>query len=258
MCYPSEHANGLFIPQWAMWMVLELEEYLERTGDAELVDQMRSKLFALLDWLKPFENQDGLLEKLPGWNFIEWSKANDLTEDVNYPTNMLYARMLESLARLYDQPDFAQQATKIHQTVREQSFNGSFFVDNAVRDANGVLKLSGESTEVCQYYAFFCGTADFSTFSNLWNILLNEFGPARKSGGAYDAVHPANAFIGYYLRMELLSLQGEGGQLLREIKGYFLPMAQATGTLWEHCDVRASCNHGFASYLCVLLLRHVD
>ena len=30
------------------------------------------------------------------------------------------------------------------------------------------------------------------------------------------------------------------------------------GTLWEHRDVRASCNHGFASYLCVLLDRHRD
>ncbi len=258
MCYPSEHVNGRHIPQWAMWLVLELEEYRERTGDAALVERMQPKICGLLDYLKPFENSDGLLEKLPSWNFIEWSKANELVDDVNYPSNMLYARMLESAARLYGRDELAQQAVQIHNTVREQSFNGTFFVDNSVRDEAGVLQSSGESTEVCQYYAFFCGTASQENFSNLWKILLSEFGSGRKPGGAYDAVWPANAFIGYYLRMELLSLAGEGDQLLREMKGYFLPMAKTTGTLWEHCDLRASCNHGFASYLCVLLARHAD
>lgn len=257
MCYPSEHPAGQHIPQWAMWLVIELEDYLQRTGDHSLVETMMPKISGLLDYFKPFENSDGLLEKLPGWNFIEWSQANKLTDGVNYPTNMLYARMLESAARLCDRDDLSEKAQKIHETIRRQSYNGTFFIDNAVRDETGVLHPGGESTEVCQYYAFFCGTASPETFSNLWKILLTDFGPDRKSGGQYSRIWPANAFIGYYLRMELLSRAGETARLLREMKGYFLPMVQATGTLWEHCDTRASCNHGFASYLCVLLVRHV-
>jgi alpha-L-rhamnosidase len=55
--------------------------------------------------------------------------------------------------------------------------------------------------------------------------------------------------------MDLLSRFGEGDQLLDEMKRYFLGMAEATGTLWEKDDERASCNHGFASFLCVLLAR---
>lgn len=257
MCYPSEHADGQHIPQWAMWLVIELEDYLKRTGNRDLIDRMEPKVSSLLNYLKGFENSDGLLEKMPGWNFVEWSQANKLTEDVNYPTNMLYARMLESAAGLYGKNELLEKARRIHQTVREQSFDGTFFVDNAVRDESGTLKPSGESTEVCHYYAFFCGTASPQEFSNLWKILLEHFGPDRKTGGLYDAVHPANAFIGYYLRMELLSRYGESARLLNEMKGYFLSMAQTTGTLWEFCDVRASCNHGFASYLCVLIVRHV-
>ncbi len=252
MCYPSEHPGGRHIPQWAMWLVLELEEYLERTADRHLIDRFEPKVLALLDYFKPFENADGLLEKLPSWNFIEWSKANELTEDVNYPTNMLYARMLETAARLYGREALAEKAAAIHETVRRQSFDGTFFVDNAVRDAHGVLQPSGECTEVCQYYAFFCGTASPEKFSSLWKTLLTECGPA----GAPHGLHPANAFIGCYLRMDLLSRYGEAVQLLDEIKGYFLGMAETTGTLWEHNDTRASCNHGFASYLCVLIDRH--
>lgn len=41
------------------------------------------------------------------------------------------------------------------------------------------------------------------------------------------------------------------------MKGYFLGMAERTGTLWEHCDERASCNHGFASHICVHLYRDI-
>ncbi len=252
MCYPSEHPGGRHIPQWCMWLILELDEYLERTGDRELIDRFESKVNGIFSYLQKFENRDGLLEKLPSWNFIEWSMANKLTEDVNYPTNMLYARTLESAARLYGCDELSEKAAAIHETVRDQSFNGTFFVDNSVRDKNGVLQSSGECTEVCQYYAFFCGTATPETFSNLWKTLLEQAGPNRTDD---SPLHPANAFIGYYLRMDLLSRFGEGERLLDEMKRYFLGMAERTGTLWEKDDERSSCNHGFASFLCVLLDR---
>ena len=32
-------------------------------------------------------------------------------------------------------------------------------------------------------------------------------------------------------------------------------MVKQTGTLWEHCEPQASCNHGFSSVTAVLLLR---
>jgi alpha-L-rhamnosidase len=253
MCYPSEHLGGRHIPQWCMWLILELEEYLERTGDRDLIDSFEPKVDGILGYLRKFENSDGLLEKLPSWNFIEWSMANKLTEDVNYPTNMLYARTFETVARLYGREELAQKAAAVHTTVCNQSFNGTFFVDNSVRDQHGILQSSCECTEVCQYYAFFCGTATPETFSNLWETLLDQAGPNRPDD---SPLHPANAFIGYYLRMDLLSRFGEGERLLDEMKRYFLGMAEATGTLWEKDDERASCNHGFASFLCVLLARH--
>jgi alpha-L-rhamnosidase len=252
MCYPSEHPGGRHIPQWCMWLILELEEYLERTRDREMIDRFGAKVDGIFSYLQKFENSNGLLEKLPSWNFIEWSMANKLTEDVNYPTNMLYACALESTARLYDRPQLADKAVQLHETVRKQSFNGTFFVDNSVRDENGELQPSGECTEVCQYYAFFCGTASLQSHPKLWRYLLEQAGSNR----APDCpLHPANAFIGYYLRMDLLSRFGEGERLLDEMKQYFLGMANRTGTLWERDDERSSCNHGFASFLCVLLTR---
>ena len=58
-----------------------------------------------------------------------------------------------------------------------------------------------------------------------------------------------NAFIGNYLRIELLYRNGMYGEVIKNIIDYFLPMAEETGTLWENEKPTGSCNHGFASYV---------
>ena len=32
MCYPADHYDGVFIPNWALWFVVQLGEYKERGG----------------------------------------------------------------------------------------------------------------------------------------------------------------------------------------------------------------------------------
>jgi len=256
MCYPSDHNDGVYIPNWAMWFVVELEEYLDRSGDRGLVTALRPRVLKLLEFFKPYENSDGLLEKLPSWVFVEWSKANSFVQDVNYPSNMLYARVLEAAARLYDLPDLATKAERLRATIRQQSFDGEFFVDNAVR-RDGKLAVTRNRTEVCQYFAFFFGLATPETQPKLWQALTTDFGPQRKQTGKFPEIHPANAFIGNQLRFELLSRDGRAQQILDEALGYWLYMADRTGTLWEHDAPQASCNHGFASHAAHVFLRDV-
>jgi alpha-L-rhamnosidase len=257
MCYPADHNDGVFIPNWAMWFVVQLEEYLQRSGDRATVDALRPRVLALLDYFKPFKNSDGLLEKLPGWVFVEWSHANKLVQDVNYPSNMTYAEVLACVARMYGMPALQAEADAMLATIRKQSFDGTFFVDNAKRQPDGTLKLSGERTETCQYYAFFFHTATPQTHAALWETLRADFGPDRRQTQKHPEIHFANAFIGNYLRLELLSRQGLTAQILNETKGYFLKMAELTGTLWEHDTTTASCCHGFASHVERLMYRDV-
>ena len=110
-------------------------------------------------------------------------------------------------------------------------------------------------TETCQYYAFFTGVATKELYPELWRTLSTEFGPDRVKNGVYPEIHPSNAFIGNFLRLELLCRNGYYARLLEEIKGYFLYMVDRTGTLWEHKDTCASCNHGFASYVAELIYK---
>lgn len=257
MCYPSDHYNGQYIPNWALWFVVELEEYAARSGDQELVESLRPKVLKLLEFFRHYENSDGLLEKLPSWVFVEWSKANSFVQDVNYPSSMLYAGVLDAASHLYRLPELGAQAARIRETIRGQSFDGEFFVDNAIRNRDGKLQVTTNHTEVCQYFAFYFGVANGTTHAKLWQTLAADFGPQRKQTHAFPQVHPANAFIGNQLRFELLSRDARSQQILDEAIGYWLYMVERTGTLWEHDSPQASCNHGFASHAAHVLIRDV-
>lgn len=255
MCYPSDHANANYIPNWAMWYVLEMEEYIKRSGDYKMIHQSSARVMKLLDYFKTYENEYGLLENLEKWIFIEWSKANKFVQDVNYPTNMLYARMLEVAARLYNLPELKMKAEKIKDTIRKQAYDGTFFVDNAIRVDGKLIPQRKNRTETCQYYAFFLGTATPEMYPELWNILVEDFGPKRKETKAYEEIYPSNAFIGNYLRLEILSEFGYVKQILDESVDGYLYMAKLTGTLWENIHSRASLNHGFASHIAHVFYR---
>ncbi|HOV76837.1 MAG TPA: hypothetical protein PLS24_02320, partial [Sedimentisphaerales bacterium] len=256
MCYPADHYDGVFIPNWAIWFVIELEEYLARSGDSEMVMALQPRLMALHEYLRRFTNQDGLLEKLPSWVFVEWSQANNFVQDVSYPSNMLYAAALAAAGRMYNQPALLHEAEQIRETIRQQSFDGEFFVDNAIRK-DGRLEVTRNRTEVCQYFAFFFDVATPQTHPKLWDRLVHEFGPQRKTTKAFPEVHPANAFIGNYLRFELLSRYNHAAQIKKELSDYYLYMADRTGTLWENIGDEASCNHGFASHVAHSFYRDV-
>jgi len=257
MCYPADHTNGNFIPNWAMWFVVQLEEYLARSGDREMVEALRPRVLALLEYLKQFRNDDGLLEKLPRWVFIEWSKSNDFVQDVSYPSNMLYAGTLDVAGRLYGLADLRSEAEAVREKIRERSFDGEFFVDNAVRQGDGRLVETRNRTESCQYYAFFFDVATREKHPELWRKLVEEFGPKRAERGLHPEIHPANSFIGNMLRVEILSRAGLAQQILDESVDYLMYMAERTGTLWEFAEDIASCNHGFASHICHTLYRDI-
>ena len=257
MCYPADHYSGRFIPNYAMWFIIQVNDYARRGGDPVLIASLKPRIEGILNYFSAFENEDGLLEKLKSWIFVEWSKANSFVLDVNYPTNILYSAALLDAADLYNNDNWRQKAERIRQTVLKQSFNGTFFVDNAVRNKDGKLETTSNTTEVCQYYAFFFNLVTPETHPALWKKLTTEFGPKRNDAITYPDVFPANAFIGNYLRMDILSRYGLKNQLIKEMQDYFYYMAQRTGTLWEKMDTLSSCNHGFASYLGHILYRDV-
>ncbi len=256
MCYPSDNAKeGRYIPNWCMWLVVELNGYLQRSGDRELVDAMKKKVITFIDYTLKFANSDGLLEDLESWVFVEWSRANDLVKGVNYPTNMLFSTALKAVYEMYGEEKYLRIAKKMDEEIVKQSYNGQFFVDNAERDEQGVLQRNTEWTETCQYYAFYFNYASKQTHPDLFACVFEEICGYEDVSAKYPKMSRANSFIGLYLRVDYLNRIGEIEKVVRDMKDYFLSQAQDTKSFWEYKTPHASCCHAFASILCEWIFR---
>lgn len=254
MCFPSEHWQGLYIPNWAMWFIVELHDYLHRTGDKTLIEESKAKVYDIIKYLDKYINELGLLEDLESWVFIEWSICNspDYVKGINFPSNMMYAYSLAKAGELYGDSSLIERAKKIQKEVVNLSFNGQFFVDNAIRENGTIVICNDHVSETCQYYALFTGLCPSEEYKEK---ILHEFGPFRQ--GKYPEIGKSNVFIGNYLRLFWLCEIGEFERALDESVEYFCMMAEKTGTLWEHDSPVASCCHGFASVIAVIILNCV-
>jgi alpha-L-rhamnosidase len=256
MCYPADVTldSAHWIPNFCLWSVIELADYLKRSGDRALADRFRSRAEGILAWFRRSRNEMGLLENLPGWVFVEWSDASRFVNGISFATNMTYIRFLDAFAELYGDAGCAREAERLRAVVRRLSWRGEWFCDNAVRNAAGELEFSGESTELNQYLAFFSGVATRERDAGLWRRVL-ELGPMRKKG-LYPKLWPSNLLFGYSLRFVLLSEAGESARVLEETRHLYLPMAKKTGTLWESVGTAGySCCHGFPSMAAWQLMR---
>ncbi|MBQ7599656.1 MAG: hypothetical protein IJU57_03175 [Clostridia bacterium] len=255
MCYPCDHANGSYIPNWSMWFVLELEDYLKRSGDRDLIDRAKNTVYGLIDFFDRYLNEYGLIENMDGWVFVEWSMCNtpEYIRGLNYPTNMLWADMLRAASVLYKDEKLLDRSVKIKNTVKEMAWNGRFFEDNAVRDDSGMLVKTGHTTETGQYYPFYFGVASPEEFPALFDLLINEFGPSRDFQTVYPDVHFANVLVGFHLRFGILMRHRLYDKVITECKKLFLRMARTTGTLWEHWSPHSSLNHAFEAVAAVYI-----
>ena len=255
MCYPADHNDGVYIPNWTMWYILELRNYWKRTGDDDMRAASKDKVYGLVKFFEKYYNEYGLLENLESWVFIEWSKCNDgdYIRGLNYPSNMIWAAALEAAAEMYDDPALVEKAAAMKAAIRELAWNGEFFEDNGVRDADGNLVKTGHLTETCQYYAFYFDVITREEYADLFERMLTKFGPKRDTKSVYPNVYPSNAIVGNYLRLELLLRYGYKENVLQECRDFFSDMAEMTGTLWEHSNLSCSLNHGFASMAAVYI-----
>lgn len=267
-CYPSDYfeENG-YIPNWAMWYILELYKYFKRYGKDEIVERSRKNVEGLLGYFERKENEYGVLENLEGWVFVEWSAANASSHirGVNVPSNACYYATLKAAALVYGDDVNAEKLHKKADAIKafltKEAYVGGYFVDNLVRDDGGKLVPTENYTEVCQYYMFWFKVADEQKYASLFDKMLSEYGKGNTIGSSKITINgketdfaEVNMMYGVYMRLDLCQRTGKRKELFEECIRYFYDMTKKTGTLWEKNDPVASCDHGFASYVIKWLL----
>ena len=162
--------------------------------------------------------------------------------------------MVECIGKMYGDDALLKKAADLRKTIREMAWNGKMFLDRAMRQEDGSLKNTDELSETTQYYAFRYGVADLDEpmCAELKDLVLNVFGKDVMAEKCPE-IEPSNSLPGFYIRTELMLRWKMYPELIEYIKHFFLPMAKATGTLWENKTPGASCDHGFASYIAIAI-----
>lgn len=249
MCYPSDHIDGNFIVNNSLWFVICLMEQLQKGELIEYKELIENKVKSIFKYFDNFKNEDGLIENLQGWVFVEWSIANDANyiSGVNYPSNMLYYKALTLAGETLGNKKYVEEANSIKEKIIEQSFNGETFEDNRIRNKQGELIKTGHCSETCQYYAAFSGVAN----DDFINKLVN-----RSFSKKFDG--ESNIIPGLLMRLETLINYKQYKLALSEVKDIFSKMAEKSQTLWEHTGFYCSLNHGIASYAAVVIFKALE
>ena len=261
--YPAGKITNL--PNWTMYMILELIEFLHRTGDRELIDRYETRVDEIAAQLAVYEDSEGVLNKLPGRIFVDGSTSplpEYFHQPISMPTNVLYARMLECVDELYGRPEMREKAVRIRTRVREANTDlrserpAEFLADRLETDDGGSLTRKKLVSEAAQYYAGWLDVASPEDHPALFKALFEQYGPCPERLLDNPRVMRSDHFAAMPLRFEVLAANDEHVRLLREVRYLYSRMIDGgAGALWEGLSDTGSVCQGFASHAGVWLVR---
>ena len=265
--YPANKLPGApAITTWSFWLMLELVEYVERSGDLQLALDHQKRVEDFVAGSKRYIGESGLLQDMP-FVFIDWSQSNhpQNTLPISTAANALYAFMLIRLGQLYHRADWAEEGSRIRKVLRGALAvnDGSDFLDkpffpDSLRYEDGKLKMNDRYSEACQYTMLWAELYAKEEIPAVARAVVRAMGPAPLVPPSTQ-IGASGLFIGLCIRMDLLAKWGEYDNLLRELKALYLPqLSEGPGTLWETRELgNTSRCHGFAAHTAVHLMRDI-
>ncbi len=255
--YPSNIDTAM--PTWSMYFIIQLHDYLYMSGDTALVEAFRERALALKEFYDGFTNEEGLLENIKGWLFIDWSISNNVEylNPVSLGINAIYSYCLKLIGEMYEAEECTIASKRIAERIKSFKAENGFYPDRLFRDEKGKLKADDKYTSACQYYCRFFLDNDIETEYDEIEQLIEGYGPCKKRDiNVYAA--EADIFIGLMIRFEFLRKLGRFNELQGEIRELFGKMTDTEpGTLWESVTGNSSRCHGFASYAGAMLIRDI-
>jgi len=180
------HQSGGIVPDGGLMTVITAEAYVSKTNDAEFLKNHYVQLLSGMDW---YEKRfgDGLIRE---WFLSEWADAVLKIGHTLY-TNILYWKALHSMSMLAessgDNKNFSfykQKAESIGERIRNQFWNGRYFVDWI--DYQKQPYLSSHANLLALVFGF--TTQEEST------LILKEIGKRTDLGWAIETNDPKYPF----------------------------------------------------------------
>lgn len=134
--YPDGNHNLPPIPSFCLQWICSFGDYYKFTGKTEIIKDLWNSIILGIRWFSGYENEDGLLENLPYWQYYDMSKdENGNNADfyrggiITLP-NLMYAEAMETvvfLAKLTDDTEaerfFANKLRKLKKNIYTKLWN---------------------------------------------------------------------------------------------------------------------------------------
>ncbi|OUP80907.1 hypothetical protein B5F07_19305 [Lachnoclostridium sp. An169] len=243
--YPGVHEprNEPGIRNWSFWLLEELYEFFERSGDRKLIRQWEERVSILLDHLITLRGKSGLLEDI-GSQFVDWSLSNEsfAIGPISVPNNCLAVDMLRKMAELYDRLDWRQAAEEMHAVLMTLQQNAGDSVKWEENEQRVQLKSGTCRTESGIALEIFSGY--HKEDRAFLHRFVEQMGPAPIHRSDPN-IGKSNLFIGLMIRFAVLAEMGKVDTLVREWKALYLEELRiGPGTLFESIQEDSGC-HGF-------------
>ncbi len=264
MAVPGDLAvrQGFAIPDWGLYWILSLGKYVEYTGDLTPAAEVFPAVLRLLDWFDRFVDEDGLLDKLPEWNFIDWADVDRRGECT--AMNALYHRTLQvagELARRLEMPriaaDLAKRAESIAAAINIHLWDehAGVYVDSRLNGQQS-HRISQQSNAIVVAY----GIAPRERWDRIFATVLDAarlvvtptgmVGLAPEAASSFNEeqdIVSAQPFFSHHLHRALVAA-GRHDDLLKNIRSRWGEMlAGGVTTIWEVWDPNESKCHGWST-----------
>ena len=253
------------ITTWTFWLMIEVCEFIRRTGDILFRDRYLPRIEAFVEGSRRFLGSSGLLENMP-WVFIDWSTSNleEHQQPVSSAANALYAYMMTRLGEAFTRSDWVEEGERIRTVLRNAILGGTSptflrrIPDSFTVDGNGGLHSRERFSEAAVYTSLWCGLFTPDEVPLLVKAVRDSMGPA-PIYAKDPMVGESQLFIGLCIRLDMLTRLGYFGKCYEDLLAIYLPqLTEGPGTLWENriIDTSSRC-HGFTSHAGVHLMRDV-
>ncbi|MBR6793885.1 MAG: family 78 glycoside hydrolase catalytic domain [Clostridia bacterium] len=134
--YPDANHNWPPIPSFCLQWICSFGDYYAFTQKTELIALLWNSIISAMRWFSGFENEKGLLEKLPYWQYYDISK-NEAGRNIDYSKygvnaliNLMYAEAMATVADLANvlndketERFFAKKLKRLNNCIKQTFWN---------------------------------------------------------------------------------------------------------------------------------------
>lgn len=257
--YPGVHRKPeeIGICNWSFWLVTELYDYYQRSGDREFIEKYAYRIQRFIEGMLSLRGESGLIENLPN-AFVDWSISNKEfnLQPISVPNNCLAVCLLERAGEMYRKTEWMKAAGEMRKIIEGIEGGVTAFGpdgDGAVFE-NGRLRRTGARTEAGMALELWSG---FHLKEKSYvQQFVNALGPCPEYRPNPN-VGRTNLFIGMMIRFEVLARLGRSAQLIRELKDVYLQeLRDGSGTFFENVHGLSGC-HAFNGEAGALIVNQV-